>query len=171
MSTKKLCTVGLLIAFTCIATMIIKIPTPGTQGYVNVGDCMVLVSAVFFGPEVGFIAGGLGSALADLLNGYTQWAAATFIIKGIEGYVAAKIAGKFDPHRSFFTKRMVIACIIAVVIMVLGYLIGGTVIEGSFYTSLGSVPANCVQAVASLIIFGFLGLALYKAGVYRFFRD
>ena len=83
MSTKKLCAMGLLVALTCVATMIIQIPIPATQGYVNIGDSIVLISAIFFGPQVGFVAGGLGSGLADLLSGYPQWAIATFIIKGI----------------------------------------------------------------------------------------
>ena len=67
MSTKKLCAMGLLVALTCVATMIIQIPIPATQGYVNIGDSIVLISAIFFGPQVGFVAGGLGSGLADLL--------------------------------------------------------------------------------------------------------
>lgn len=53
MSTKKLCAMGLLVALTCIATMIIQIPIPATQGYVNIGDSIVLISAIFFGPQVG----------------------------------------------------------------------------------------------------------------------
>ena len=96
MSTKKLCAMGLLVALTCVATMIIQIPIPATQGYVNIGDSIVLISAIFFGPQVGFVAGGLGSGLADLLSGYPQWAIATFIIKGIEGLVAGMIAHKYS---------------------------------------------------------------------------
>lgn len=169
MSTKKLCTMGLLVALTCIATMIIKIPIPATQGYVNVGDSLVLISAIFFGPQVGFVAGGVGSALADLLSGYPQWAVATFVIKGIEGYVAAMIACKFNPERHFFNKYTVIASVVAMIIMVVGYFFGGAVLEGSFLVSLGSVPANIMQAIASLIIFYVLGFALYKAKIYKYF--
>ena len=47
MSTKKLCAMGLLVALTCVATMIIQIPIPATQGYVNIGDSIVLISANF----------------------------------------------------------------------------------------------------------------------------
>ena len=132
MSTKKLCAMGLLVALTCVATMIIQIPIPATQGYVNIGDSIVLISAIFFGPQVGFVAGGLGSGLADLLSGYPQWAIATFII------------------------------------MVVGYFLGGSVLEG-VSASIGSVPSNAMQAVASLIIFFVLGFALYKAKIYKYF--
>ena len=40
---KKLVTASLLAALTCVATMIIKIPSP-MKGYLNLGDCVVLLS-------------------------------------------------------------------------------------------------------------------------------
>ena len=167
MSTKKLCAMGLLVALTCVATMIIQIPIPATQGYVNIGDSIVLISAIFFGPQVGFVAGGLGSGLADLLSGYPQWAIATFIIKGIEGLVAGMIAHKYSVNKNFVNVYTVLASVVAMVIMVVGYFLG-SVLEG-VSASIGSVPSNAMQAVASLIIFFVLGFALYKAKIYKYF--
>ena len=164
MSTKKLCAMGLLVALTCVATMIIQIPIPATQGYVNIGDSIVLISAIFFGPQVGFVAGGLGSGLADLLSGYPQWAIATFIIKGIEGLVAGMIAHKYSVNKNFVNVYTILASVVAMVIMVVGYFLGGSVLA-----SIGSVPSNAMQAVASLIIFFVLGFALYKAKIYKYF--
>lgn len=54
------------------------------------------------------------------------------------------------------------------VIMVVGYFLGGSVLEG-VSASIGSVPSNAMQAVASLIIFFVLGFALYKAKIYKYF--
>lgn len=88
MSTKKIMCYGFISCFNLCCNHDYQIPIPATQGYVNIGDSIVLISAIFFGPQVGFVAGGLGSGLADLLSGYPQWAIATFIIKGIEGLVA-----------------------------------------------------------------------------------
>ena len=34
-------TAAMLAALTCIATMVIKVPTIGTNGYVNIGDSVV----------------------------------------------------------------------------------------------------------------------------------
>ena len=163
MSTKKLCAMGLLVALTCVATMIIQIPIPATQGYVNIGDSIVLISAIFFGPQVGFVAGG-----ADLLSGYPQWAIATFIIKGIEGLVAGMIAHKYSVNKNFVNVYTILASVVAMVIMVVGYFLGGSVLEG-VSASIGSVPSNAMQAVASLIIFFVLGFALYKAKIYKYF--
>ena len=133
MSTKKLCAMGLLVALTCVATMIIQIPIPATQGYVNIGDSIVLISAIFFGPQVGFVAGGLGSGLADLLSGYPQWAIATFIIKGIEGLVAGMIAHKYSVNKNFVNVYTILASVVAMVIMVVGYFLGGSVLEGVLF--------------------------------------
>ncbi len=38
--------------------------------------------------------GGLGSALADILLSYTHYAPITFIVKGIEGYIAGTLLEK-----------------------------------------------------------------------------
>ncbi len=50
-NTKKMVTAALLAAFTCIATMIIKIPTP-TFGYIHLGDGLVLLCGIILGPEL-----------------------------------------------------------------------------------------------------------------------
>lgn len=48
-TTKKLVTAALMAAFTCIATMLIKIQTP-TFGYIHLGDGLVLLCGVVLGP-------------------------------------------------------------------------------------------------------------------------
>lgn len=58
-----------MIALTCVLTMAVRIPSP-TKGYLNLGDCAVLFSGWLLGPIYGTVAGGVGSALADLLAGY-----------------------------------------------------------------------------------------------------
>ena len=67
---KKLVFIAMMAALTCAATMVIRIPTPGTGGYIHPGDALVVLSGVLLGPLGGFLAGGLGSALADLAAGY-----------------------------------------------------------------------------------------------------
>ena len=36
---KKMITAALFTALACVATMSIRIPTPGTNGYIHPGDC------------------------------------------------------------------------------------------------------------------------------------
>ena len=46
---RKLVLAALLAALTAVATMIIRIPTP-TQGYIHLGDGMVLICGILLGP-------------------------------------------------------------------------------------------------------------------------
>ena len=59
-SLKKLVMAALFAALSCVATYIIKIPTPGTGGYIHPGDAIVILSGVFLGPVYGLFAGGIG---------------------------------------------------------------------------------------------------------------
>ena len=68
-TTKKLVIAALMTAFTCIATMVIKISTP-TFGYIHLGDGMVLLSGIVLGPAAGALAAGAGSMLSVLGAGY-----------------------------------------------------------------------------------------------------
>ena len=65
-TTRKLVFSGLFAALCCVMTMVIQIPSP--TGYVNLGDCMILLGALALGPVYGALAGGIGSALADILQ-------------------------------------------------------------------------------------------------------
>ena len=84
---KKIVMAAMFAAIICIATFIVKIPTP-MRGYMNLGDCAVLLAGWLLSPGYGFLAAGLGSALADVFGGYAVYAPATFVIKGIMAVVA-----------------------------------------------------------------------------------
>jgi uncharacterized membrane protein len=87
--TQKIVTASMLATLCCVATMVIKIPLAGPfKGYVNLGDCIVLLAGWLLSPTYGFAAAGIGSALADLLLGYNIYAPATFLIKGIMALIA-----------------------------------------------------------------------------------
>ena len=79
-ATKRIVVASMLCALTCVATMVIKIPSP-LNGYLNLGDCVVLLAGWILSPVYGFLAAGLGSAAADLFSGYVVYAPATFAIK------------------------------------------------------------------------------------------
>ena len=51
--TKRIVMAALLTALTCVATMVVKIPSP-LKGYLNLGDCVVLLSGWMLGPVYGF---------------------------------------------------------------------------------------------------------------------
>lgn len=89
--TKKLTFCGLMIALVFVSTFSIQIPVPFTQGYIHAGDSMIFVAALLLGWKYGALAGGLGSALADIIS-YPHWAIPTFIIKTVMGALVGWIA-------------------------------------------------------------------------------
>ena len=50
---------ALFAALTYVATNIIHVPIPATDGYINLGDCVVLLGAFLLGPVYGAAAGGI----------------------------------------------------------------------------------------------------------------
>ena len=154
-TTYKIITAAMYAALACVATMVIKIPSP-LNGYINLGDCIVLLAGWMLSPLYGFMAAGLGSALADLFSGYIIYAPATFLIKGTMALIACygfrllqKRCGKL-PSR-------ILSGASAEIFMVLGYY----VFEGFLYgfgPSAANIPANGVQGIAGLI----LGVMLVK---------
>jgi len=66
--TREITLTALSAAFVTVATMLIRIPHPLTKGYINIGDAAVIAVAMVLGKRLGWLAGGLGSALADLLG-------------------------------------------------------------------------------------------------------
>ncbi len=153
--TKKIVMAALLAALTCVATMIIKIPSP-LKGYINLGDCIVLVAGWTLSPVYGFLSAGLGSALADIFSGYVTYAPATFVIKGLMALIA------FYVYKLLYNKigslpSRIISGALAEIIMILGYFVFEGFLYG-FIPSLVNIPANGVQAVAGLIV----GVVLIK---------
>ena len=75
-------------------TVVFSSYVPQTTGFFNIGETMVYVTAILFGPLVGAFAGGIGSMFADLFLGYPHFALATLIIKGCEGGVVGLLSRK-----------------------------------------------------------------------------
>ncbi len=148
-ATQKIVVAAMLASLTCIATMIIKIPSP-LKGYLNLGDCIVLLSGWMLSPTYGFLSAGLGSALADLFSGYIMYAPATFVIKGLMALIAYH-GFKLSHKRIGNLPSRIISGIIAETGMVLGYFIFEGILYG-FGPSIVNIPANSIQGVAGLII-------------------
>lgn len=106
---KKLILAALFAALSCVATMSIRIPTPGTSGYIHPGDAVVILSGVILGPVWGFLAGGIGSALSDLIGGYFIYVPITFVIKGLVALAAGLLYQKVGKTRRAATLQSFLA--------------------------------------------------------------
>ena len=153
--TKRIVMAALIAALVCVATMIIKIPSP-LQGYLNLGDGIVLIAGWMLSPAYGFLAAALGSALADILSGYFVYAPATFVIKGVMALLAICVFKLLNKKTNDLLSR-IISGIAAETLMVLGYFVFEGFLYG-FVPSLVNIPANAVQGVAGIL----LGVILIK---------
>ena len=139
----------MLAALTCVATMVIKIPSP-LNGYINFGDCIVLLSGWLLSPVYGFFAAGLGSALADLFSGYAAYAPATFLIKGLMALIACGGVKLFQKRVDKQFSR-IISGVTAELFMIAGYWLFEGFLYG-FISSAVNIPANGLQGLAGLIL-------------------
>lgn len=164
---KKLVVSALLAAMTCVATMIIKIPTP-TLGYIHPGDSFVLLCGVILGPWVGGLAAGIGSMFSDIFSGYASWAIPTLIIKALTACVAGllfhKLKNVFKQKTGQFA-AIILGGLVGEAIMVCGYFAYEAVLAAlgsgafnqatlaaGFASSATGIPFNIVQGVVGILI-------------------
>lgn len=95
-STRLIAIVAVMIAAVAVFTRFIVVPI-GT-GFFNFSDVAIYFAAFAFGPWVGFAAGGVGAALADISLGYSQFAILTFLAHGLEGFVAGYLGSRLFPE-------------------------------------------------------------------------
>lgn len=105
---------ALMTAFIFIATSLIKIPVPLTNGYIHAGDTFIFVSGILLGPWYAAFAAGIGSALADLYGGYTQWIIPTLIVKAIMGAIVGGFSSQMDTKKHLYGGIMMTFSIIAI---------------------------------------------------------
>ena len=150
-------------ALCCLATLVIQVPSP-IGGYLNLGDCFVLVAAFLLGPWYGALAGGVGSALADLFGGYVQYAPGTLAIKGMMAMVAGLLCMLLARHRRQAGAAIVrlLAAICGECIMVLGYMVYEAWLLGYGAGALVGLPSNLMQAVLGITISQVLCALLLK---------
>ena len=152
----KVAMVAILTAVVVVFTMIVKIPT--AKGYLNLCDVAVCFIAFTFGPWTALISAGLGSALADLISGYAQWAPISFVCHGLEGLLVALIAlERVDRKIGWF--RKICAALVSLVCVAGGYYVLSGLFISGFTVALAEVPWNLVQSGVGVA----LGLAVSRA--------
>lgn len=147
---KKLVMTALFAALACVATMSIRIPTPGTSGYIHPGDAIVILSGIILGPMYGFLAGGIGSAMADLIGGYFIYVPITFAIKGLIALLAGFIYQKMGKTKKSRYVGVVLGGITDIVLVAGGYFLCELPMYG--IGAAVSIPANLIQGVSGLVI-------------------
>lgn len=151
----RLVLTALFAAMACVATMIIKVPTLGTNGYVNIGDTIVLLSAWIIGGLYGGLAAGIGSCLADLISGYGTYVPGTLVIKFLMAIAAYAVYVSLKKINVNKIVGYVISGIAAEAVMICGYFLYESILLGYGLAAVPSIGSNLIQGVTCLV----LGLA------------
>lgn len=154
LSTLFLVAIGaMMIAITTVFTMLVRIPIPATQGYFNFSSVAINFSAFTFGPWVGLVSGGVGTAIADVIGGYPQFAILTLIAHGLEGFVA----GLLGRHKRL--PGLILAWLAGGLVMVAVYFLGEGLILTGWGPAAVEVPANLLQSAVGAVV----GIPLFYA--------
>ena len=106
-----------------VATVVLQVSTPATGGYFNLGETAIYTAAALSDPLTAGVAGGIGSALADLTTGYGYYAPGTFIIKFTEAFAVSFLILKLRNWSNFRSKvaSIVTSAIVGLTIALVGY--------------------------------------------------
>lgn len=143
----RLVNAAVMMALSCVLTLVVQIPTP-SKGYLNLGDCAVLLGGWLLGPVYGPVAGGLGSALADVMLGYPVYAPGTLVIKALTALVAALLRPRAGERPR---ARAALAFGLGELVMVAGYYLYEALLQG-FSAALLGVPGNLLQGLVCAIV-------------------
>lgn len=149
---RELVIAAMFAALTCVATLSIRIPTPATSGYVNVGDTVVLLSAWMLGGSYGALAAGIGSGLADLLSGYSYYVPGTFLIKFLMAFAASLLLSFLAKKKIWKTAGYLISAVVSELIMVFGYFLYASLILGRGLSAAASIGGNIAQGATCGIL-------------------
>lgn len=126
-----------------ITALMVQMPAPVLAGYFDMQDALIFIAALLFGPIVGGLSGGIGSAISDIIY-YPLLAPYALVIKGIEGWLVGKAT-----KRTFRSDW--IACMLGGIEMVLGFLVVESFLFGP-EAALERLPLDTFQVVAGVAI-------------------
>jgi len=149
---RRITLIALMAGLIFVLTTLPRIPTP-IGGYVHLGDVGVTFAALAFGPWVALVAGGLGTALADIYGGYAQFALASLLVHGLQGWALATIV-----RRRKDVLSLGLAVAVGTLIVVAGYFVAEVLMYGAADAALELVP-NALQVLTG----GVIGVPLYMA--------
>ncbi len=163
----KLVIASLFCTLTCVATLI-HIPLPSfTGGYLNFGDCFVLLCGWLLGPVYGFLSAAVGSGLSDIISGYAIYAPASFIIKGITALCAYGVF-RFALNKQGVARFVmrIVSAVCAETVMIVGYfLYAATVMGYGIYGAAADLLLNLIQSIVGIVSGVMLIMMICRSGL------
>jgi uncharacterized membrane protein len=139
----KLAIGAVFAALVCVATLVFTVSVPATTGYFNVGETVIYVAALLFGPFVGAFAGGVGAAIADMIVA-PQFAPGTLVVKGFEGTIVGFLNRKF--RRTSKPDWRIFTALLGTIVGFLLALTGSLYLSGNAELYLGIPPPETPTA-------------------------
>lgn len=171
--TNKIVMTALMMCLITVATMLIRVPIPFTQGYVHLGDAMIFLSVLLLGWKYGTIAAAVGSMLGDIIGGFAMWAPWTLCIKGgmaiIMGLLAASAVKSVWVKVAGIDVKMILGMVFGGLFMTLGYYVAEGIMYGNFVSAALGIPWNIGQFVVGMVIAVILAAALCKTPAHKYF--
>ncbi len=168
-SSKNLTYGALMAAFCCVLTRFLSFPSPVGYGYIHLGDVAVLLCGFIPGGWIGIFAAGIGSAIADIIGGYSIYALPTFLIKSIMAAIIFFVLKYKKPSSPI----ILLATIVAEFVMVLGYFLFELLIYGSALLSKGLyliIVGNMIQGAFGVVAGYVFAIAFVKSKKFKIFR-
>lgn len=138
-NTRNLVISSMIAALIFVFTYFIYFPVTSLGAYMNFGDCVIYSSGMLLGGPWAAAAAALGSAVADAVHGSFIYVPATLIIKGLMGYLCAKLMKKVKFY------EYLIVCILGGVVMVAGYAAYEMLFLGGWGYVAGTIIPNLIQ--------------------------
>ena len=157
---------AMMMCIIMVSILLLRIPIPFTQGYVNLSDAMIFMAVIILGWRYGAVAAGMGSLLGDLLAGFAMWAPWSLVIKAVMAVIfgliiqiAANRAGKTEKGNRLFLSVEIVGMIIAGCFMAAAYFFAEGIMYGNWAVAVLGIPWN----VGQFLLGTALAVALNKA--------
>lgn len=167
-STLSIVLIALFTALTILGTML-KIPLP-TGAFAHLGNAMLLLAVLLLGYPRGALAGGLGFAIFDLMNGFAAEAPYFFIESFIVGGAAALAIAAFHNNIDSFKKLLTVGLVTSVAKIIMTQLkntalamIAGSSFNLAFSGAFSMLLATVLNVITTIIIVSFAYFPLKKA--------
>ncbi|MCR5522791.1 MAG: ECF transporter S component [Clostridia bacterium] len=150
---------ALFTAIIILSNLLLKIPIPGGEGYLNISDAFIIICCFLLPAPFGITASLLGSGLSDLISGYAFYIPGTLVAKLLPA-AATYIILKKD-----LSKKKAVICIVLLVSEILSA--GIYFLYDYLVIKLGPVATldlfyNLIQGVVSVILAVALHFTTYK---------
>lgn len=131
---------ALLSALTFVLTAFVHVPL--SVGYFNLGDIIVIFSAVFVHPIFGAFVGAIGASLADLYGGYIFFIPFTIVAKGLEALAAGYLFTKIKAPYNYG------ALLLGALLMVAVYAVSYVILDPTMALMWATMPFDALQGLA-----------------------